>query len=263
VTTESEEKFLRTVRAALGHRPGNRRTPPSGLFAQTPSEESRRLQDGIVQRGKAGKAELLEMLKKAAVPLNMEVITVDALEEATAVIVAKTAETDPEWGGDKQICAWRHPLLDRLELPAALKDLNVPVVSADSLSSGSPNELSPEDRAGFRRGVVDSFIGVTAADYCVAESATLVLATRSGQPRSISLVPSIHIAVISADQILADFRELYALLRWKGIGEREEITNSLSFISGPSKTADIEATLVHGAHGPRELILIVWQNESA
>ena len=91
----------------------------------------------------------------------------------------------------------------------------------------------------------------------MAESATLVLPIRPGQPRSISLVPSIHIAVITADQILANFKELYALLRWGPKGEGAELDNCLSFISGPSKTADIEATLVHGAHGPRELILIV------
>ena len=84
-----------------------------------------------------------------------------------------------------------------------------------------------------------------------------MLPIRPGQPRSISLVPSIHIAVITADQILANFKELYALLRWGSKGDGVELDNCLSFISGPSKTADIEATLVHGAHGPRELILIV------
>ena len=260
MTTEIADKFIRTVRTALGHPPGKRRMPPSGLFAQGPSAESRRLQAGIARRSKAEKTELLEILKDAAKPLNMAVVSVETIAEATAAIVAKTAETQPEWGGEKQICVWRHPLVDRLELPAALQDLNVLVVSTDSFSTGSRKKLTSDNRAAFRQGVVDSFIGVTAAEHCVAESATLVLATRPGQPRSVSLVPSIHMAVITADQVLANFSELYTLLRWQGAGEGGGVTNCLTFISGPSKTADIEATLVHGAHGPRELILIVLVN---
>ena len=248
---------MRTVRAALGHPPDVRRMPPPALFEDAPSEESRRLQAGIERRSKAEEMKLMENLKSAAEPLNMKVVAVDGIEGATAVIVAKTAEAETEWGGDKQVCVWHHPLVDRLELPAAFERENVRVISTDSFSSGSHKELTPDRRAIFRREVVDSFIGVTAAEYCVADTATLVLATRADQPRSVSLVPSIHMAVITVDQILADFRELYALLRWQGIGKTEALTNCLTFISGPSKTADIEATLVHGAHGPRELVLIV------
>jgi L-lactate dehydrogenase complex protein LldG len=71
------------------------------------------------------------------------------------------------------------------------------------------------------------------------------------------LVPSIHLAVITADRIVADFKELYAALRWGDPSHAVDLTNCLTFISGPSKTADIEATLVHGAHGPRALVLVV------
>ena len=249
---------MRTIRDALGHPPDVRRSPTPDLFADAPSVESRRLQTGIERRSNDEKMKLLAILESAAEPLNMKVVAVDTIEEATAAIVTKAAETEPEWGGDKQVCVWRHSLVDRLELQVALKRENIQVVSTDTFISGSPQALTPdEERAAFRQGVIDSFIGITAAEYCVADTATLVLATRPGEPRSISLVPSIHIAVITVDQILADFKELYALLRWQGIGKDEALTNCLTFISGPSKTADIEATLVHGAHGPRELILIV------
>ena len=72
-----------------------------------------------------------------------------------------------------------------------------------------------------------------------------------------SLLPSIHIAVVRLEQILSNLRELYTLLKWDPAEQSEGLTDCLTLISGPSKTADIEATLVHGAHGPRELHLFV------
>ena len=81
--------------------------------------------------------------------------------------------------------------------------------------------------------------------------------TRAGQARSVSLVPAIHIAVIELNQIIADLKELYALLKWDPKAKKEGLTNCMTFISGPSKTADIEATMVHGAHGPREVHVFV------
>ena len=72
-----------------------------------------------------------------------------------------------------------------------------------------------------------------------------------------SLVPSIHVAVITLDQIIADLIELYALIKWDPDVQKEGLTNCMTYISGPSKTADVEATMVHGAHGPREVYVYV------
>ena len=68
---------------------------------------------------------------------------------------------------------------------------------------------------------------------------------------------TIHVAVIELEQIIADLQELYVLLK-KDPGEKADgLTNCMTFITGPSKTADIELTMIHGAHGPRELYLYV------
>jgi L-lactate dehydrogenase complex protein LldG len=57
-------------------------------------------------------------------------------------------------------------------------------------------------------------------------------------------------------------KELFALLRWDERFQAEGLSNYMSFISGPSKTADIEATMVHGAHGPREVHLIILTGQT-
>ncbi|MBB1077926.1 LUD domain-containing protein, partial [Rhodoferax sp. 4810] len=91
----------------------------------------------------------------------------------------------------------------------------------------------------------------------VADSATLIQLTEPGRPRSTSLLASIHIAILRRENIVADLQEAYALLR-----DRAHL-DSLVFISGPSKTADIEAHMVHGAHGPREVHLIILAEPSS
>ena len=83
MTTEIANKFLKTVREALGHPPDFRRTPPPDLFADAASLESRRLQAGIGRRSSAEKLKLLDILKNAAEPLNMKVVAVDTIEDAT------------------------------------------------------------------------------------------------------------------------------------------------------------------------------------
>jgi L-lactate dehydrogenase complex protein LldG len=82
------------------------------------------------------------------------------------------------------------------------------------------------------------------------------MTARPGHARSVSLVPAIHIAVIEIRSIIANLKELYALIK-HGDGLPGGLTNCMTFITGPSKTADIEAVMVHGAHGPRELYLYV------
>jgi L-lactate dehydrogenase complex protein LldG len=114
--------------------------------------------------------------------------------------------------------------------------------------------LHPETQ---RRLSAGAYIGITSALYCLADTATLVLSTAPGQPRATSLLPSIHIAVVRQSQIIPDLKTLYGLLDSDIRDGADPLGNSLTMITGPSKTADIEATMVHGAHGPRALHIIV------
>jgi L-lactate dehydrogenase complex protein LldG len=189
----------------------------------------------------------------AAGPINLEVIACDDTGAVTTAITALVREKDPEWGDQKRVVAWAHPLIEHLNLAAALAEQNVPLFVTELRKTTDQN---------IRQQVIDAYIGITSADFCMADTATLVMRTRPGHARTVSLVPAIHIAVIKLDQIIADLKELYALLKWDPHERQEGLTNCLTFISGPSKTADIEATMVHGAHGPREVHLFVITSQN-
>lgn len=91
-------------------------------------------------------------------------------------------------------------------------------------------------------------VGVSGVDHVIAETGTIVLATRRDQPRSLSLLPPVHIAVARREQILADLFDLF---------DGSAPPACLSLITGPSKTGDIELKLVTGVHGPGEVHLVL------
>ena len=142
-------------------------------------------------------------------------------------------------------------------MASVLGDHRIPVISGASIGPPGTGKVSGIQRAALRQAISASFVGITTAEFCVADTATLVMRTRPDWPRSVSLIPSIHIAVIPIDRVVADFKELYALLRWGDPEFKADLTTCMTFVSGPSKTADIEATLVHGAHGPRAVMVVV------
>ncbi len=247
----NQKNFISTIKKALG-KPKTESQGEADLFGDDMSAESREILERIQNRGAAEREKLLDTLMEAAGPINLKVIPCDDISTVTDAIAALVREKDPEWGNTKSVVAWAHPLIERLNLPAALAEQNVPLFVT---------ELNKTTDHGIRQQVIDAYIGVTSADFCMADTATLVMRTRPGQARTVSLVPAIHIAVIKLDQMIADLKELYALLKWDPHERREGLTNCLTFISGPSKTADIEATMVHGAHGPREVHLYVIISE--
>jgi L-lactate dehydrogenase complex protein LldG len=98
--------------------------------------------------------------------------------------------------------------------------------------------------------------GITGADAALAATGGLVLASAPGQPRHVSLLPETHIAIIRADQIVANLEAWRAGLQADGLAAFRAASTTV-VISGPSRTGDIGMELVMGAHGPREVAVIV------
>ncbi|MEJ2718842.1 MAG: lactate utilization protein [Deltaproteobacteria bacterium] len=255
MTPNDQERFIGNVRSALRLSPNDTRCFQD-LVAQA-SDEYAALIPRIKNRSDAERLELLDRLIEEGKTLNLEVIPLPDAESVASAIAQLVEEKEPEWGSTKSVVAWQHPLIERLDLAKAMAGQKVPVY-VTRLEHAPDGELPPDaSRRRLRTQVIDSFIGVTSADFCLADTATLVMKTRPNQPRSVSLVPSIHVAVIELRQIIENLGELYTLLKYDPVANAEGLTNCMTFISGPSKTGDIELVLIHGAHGPRELHLYV------
>ena len=247
MSTANQKEFIHRIKTAL-EKPSAGSGQKANLFGHEISAETRAILERIKNRTADEQKKLLDILMEAAGPINLKVIPVNDVASVAVAITELVRDKDPEWGDPKSVAAWRHPLIESLNLPGALSEQGVPVFFS---------EADGAERETLRRRIIDSYIGITSADFCMADSATLVMRTRPGQARTVSLLPSIHIAVIELDRIIADLKELYALIKWDPQISTEGVTNCMTFISGPSKTADIEATMVHGAHGPREVHIFV------
>lgn len=98
-------------------------------------------------------------------------------------------------------------------------------------------------------------IGVTGVFAAIAETGTLMMASGPQSPATVSLLPETHIAIVPAHRIVAHMEDAFALAR----AELGELPRAINFISGPSRTGDIEQTIVLGAHGPYRVHVIVLE----
>ncbi len=129
---------------------------------------------------------------------------------------------------------------------------------AAGLKAAWPESGGPRLRAydaeveSFKEELFKIHAGITTTRGAIADTGALILWPTVDEPRLISLVPPVHIAVLEAENIYPSLAEAMARQQWSG----GMPTNAL-LVSGPSKTADIEFTLVYGVHGPKELVVIV------
>jgi L-lactate dehydrogenase complex protein LldG len=104
----------------------------------------------------------------------------------------------------------------------------------------------------------DCDIGITGAQWAIAETGTLVLAHDEERHRLTSLVPTVHVALIAAERVRLTLGEVLEALNDMG---PEGLSRTVTFITGPSRTSDIELTLAIGVHGPAELFVIIVEGE--
>ncbi len=256
MTDIQQINFIGKIKKALG-RSDTKPRPFEDLIQTAPNADDTALMKTIHDRDRRDRKTgltLLDRITEVAKTINTKVMAAESEAQIAAAIAGITADRDAEWGDEKSIVAWDHPLVNSLNLTTAVQPIGVPVYFPEDDSRHAPAEA-------FRKRSETALIGVTSADFALSETATLTMKTRPGHPLHVSLLPSIHIAVVRLEQILSNLKELYTLLKWDPEQKTEGLTHSMAFITGPSKTADIEATLVHGAHGPRELIIFVLTNE--
>lgn len=138
------------------------------------------------------------------------------------------------------------PLFDVLEesLRKRFRRCKLPVVAIDKNSTAPiPHQINEAD------------LGITAAGFGIAETGTIVEVTTDDSLRLMSSLPRVHIAFLKASQIINSIYDAAPLLR--SIYKRHPQHCNVTFISGPSRTGDIEMKLFLGVHGPRESHVIV------
>ena len=123
-------------------------------------------------------------------------------------------------------------------------------------ASGHTLQLIPyeNDIEQFKETVFNVDAGITSAAGAIAETGALILWPSEKEPRLMSIVPSIHIAVLKADTIHNTLLDAMQKENWP-----ERIPTNIVLVSGPSKTADIEMTLAFGVHGPKALIVLILE----
>ncbi|MBP0590065.1 lactate utilization protein C [Paraburkholderia sp. LEh10] len=99
--------------------------------------------------------------------------------------------------------------------------------------------------------------GFTVARSGIASTGTLIVAPDARSPRTMSLVPPLHIALVYADSLHVDLHAAMRAEHWQA-----GMPTNLVMISGPSKTSDIQQTLAYGAHGPRELWVVIVEHQA-
>ena len=131
----------------------------------------------------------------------------------------------------RKATAWETPNLRQLGINESLSTLGVDLVSPNA----NKHKIALCD------------LGITEADYILSETGTLVLRSSAETSRAVSLVPRVHLAIVRPEMLCADMHQVFA---------EAKDGHYLAFITGPSRTADIELTTTLGVHGPKDLY--VW-----
>lgn len=111
----------------------------------------------------------------------------------------------------------------------------------------------------IRRGAAEEsdMAGVTGCFAAIAETGTLMLISGPESPTRNNFLPDTHVAVLRASQVVAAYEDGWDRLRRRGALDGDGMPRTVNFITGPSRTGDIEQRLVLGAHGPRRLHIVL------
>lgn len=164
-----------------------------------------------------------------------EVVLARSWEEARAALVAELRQAE-------RVVSWAHSELLAFDLGGVWREF-----------AGRCYEPA---NASFRDVWLSADVGITGVDYALAETGTLVLTAGVGRPRGVSLLPRLHIALVRASQLVP--RMGFAWARY-----RQHTPSAVHFITGPSRTSDIENDLSIGVHGPARVLAIVVPEASA
>ena len=188
----------------------------------------------VPKRAERPHAEQVDLFIEKATSLDISVARVGGLADVPGAIADYLAEHN---------------------LPSEIK------MSPDAALDGVPWAERPMLKIARGRAEISDAVGVTPAFRAIAETGTLVTVSSAERPATLNFVPDDHVVVLKASQVVGTMEDMWAGLRNdRGDGDMPRTVN---MISGPSRTADIQLTLIKGAHGPRRLHIVLVDDGAA
>ena len=138
-------------------------------------------------------------------------------------------------------------IFEKLALENSLSDLNLDFATISRKQSGTRD---------LRALVFNAHVGLTGVEYAISETGSIIVIPKEGISRLVSLAPSIHIAVVQPHQIIETLDHLFMFRRLEHL-RGNDIGSYMNFITGPSRTGDIEQVIITGVHGPKEVHMLI------
>ena len=232
-------EFIASVREALGRKAGPPERPYDRMVEERASVEkrARAMQEGLAVNRRAN----VDELARVATLRGWVVHRAAGVEDAVGYV---------------------YQLAEKMEARRVVRSLegvfdDVPLDDALSSLGASVQVMAREDESAGSFNPTDADLGVTGVDFAIAETGSVVILPRRGVSRVTSLLPPVHVALVKPSQTLESLDDLYLLRRVAYLRDGVDAGSYMNFITGPSRTADIEMTLVVGAHGPREVHMVI------
>jgi L-lactate dehydrogenase complex protein LldG len=208
----SREHVLHKVRTALGRSVGQPVDEPPPVWLRV-------LQAGVDERVECFCGRVVALTGKSHRAASLE----DARDYVAAVVAGRSAVAS-----------------------------NAPILRECGITALAGVESGITERERLRALCSTAACGITACDYALADTGTLVMLASPQEARMISLLPPVHLAIVQRERLLTGLDELLSILP-----QPAAETSSMVLITGPSRTADIEQILVRGVHGPGEIHVVV------
>jgi L-lactate utilization protein LutC len=246
----SRDEFLQNVRRALGRETTPGSVEPNhdtAFFLEPESVES--LADLIRQDAKANADKLMAQAEESAKQAGWHVVRVATASEASEYIAKLARDLEA-----RSVLRSAHTILDGLKLDESFDRTGIEfgvMAIGDTIDEAERDSRRQE----LREQAINADIGITGVDYVIAETGSCVLFAGKGVSRVVSLLPPVHVAVVEKGQVLPSLDELFTVRRHDFLNG--SLGSYMNLITGPSRTADIEYTIVTGVHGPGEVHMVM------
>ena len=236
-----KERFIKSVSEALG-RPKVTPGPPYPLLQESLQQLEEKA-SAALESAEERRPQLVERLAQVSQDRGWKVYRASSPDQVQDYVrkLAQSQESTLVIRSDQQV-------FQVVPVDEILGKVGVQVIVASQAQGHSRGHL--------RENSATAGIGITGVDYAIAETGSVVLLPRAGLSRLVSLAPPVHVAIVRPEDIVDDLEDLF-ILRRLAYHRGEAGSAYMNFITGPSRTADIEQTLVIGVHGPLEVHMVI------